>query len=91
MDIQEKVTEFFVIQSSWIVGLLVGLSMGGIAMALERAIYFIGRSEFAARLKARIGRFIRARMLMRAGRTLASRARPSATPRFRQVPRTRAS
>lgn len=91
MDIQEKVTEFFVLQSTWIVGLLVGLSMGGIAMVLERAIYFISHSELARRLKARLRSFIRTRMLVRASRTLASRPRRSTTPRFRQVPRARTS
>ena len=91
MNIQDKVTEFLVVQSSWIVGLVVGLSMGGIAMLIERAIYFISHSEAAARLKTRLHRFVRARLLARAGHTLASRVRRPATPRFRQVPRTRAS
>lgn len=89
MDIQEKVTEFFVVQSSWIVGLLIGLSIGGTAMALERAIYFISRSEFVGRVKASIRRFIRARLLMRAGHTLASRPRRPAAARFRQAARAR--
>jgi len=89
MDIQEKLTEFFVVQSSWIVGLIIGLSMGGIAMALERAIYFASHSELAGRLKASVRRFIRARLLARAARILASRSRRPAAPRFRQVPRTR--
>ncbi|HET6146517.1 MAG TPA: hypothetical protein VFH68_03235 [Polyangia bacterium] len=90
MNIQEKVTEFLVVQSSWIVGLLIGLSVGGVAMALERAIYFASHSALALRLKARLHRFIRGRMLARAAHILASRTRRPAARRFRQVPRARA-
>jgi hypothetical protein len=90
MDIQEKVTEFIVVQSTWIVGLLVGLSAGGLAMALERAIYFASHSDFARRLRARIARFMHARGAARAGSILASLPRRTAAPRFRRQRRPRA-
>jgi len=91
MDIQDKLTAFVVVQSTWIVGLLIGLSMGGIAMALERAIYYASRSELARRIMTRLRRFIRGRMLARAASILATRASRPAAPRFRQAPRTRVS
>ena len=78
------------VQSTWIVGLLIGLSVGGVAMALERAIYFASHSDLARRLKARLAGFIRGRMLARAARILAARPGRAAAPRFRQVPRARA-
>jgi CHASE1-domain containing sensor protein len=91
MDIQDKLTAFVVVQSTWIVGLLIGLSMGGIAMALERAFYFASHSELARRLLTRVRRFIRGRMLARAANILGSRTGRPPTRRFRQATRTRVS
>ena len=75
MEIQQKLTDFFIVQSTWIVGLVIGLSAGGLAMAIERAVALIASTELARKLQARVRRFIRARILMRANRILAARGR----------------
>ena len=73
MDLQQRLTDFVIVQSTWIVGLLVGLSIGGVAMALERAIDLISRTERVRKMKARISRFVRARLVVRANRIVSSR------------------
>lgn len=45
MDIQQKLTGFAMMGATWITWVLAGLSVGGIAVALERAIYLIRTSE----------------------------------------------
>src|ERR1051325_10391012 len=45
MDIQQKLTGFAMMGATWIMWLLVGLSIGGVAVALERAIYLIRTTE----------------------------------------------
>ena len=45
MDIQQRLTGFAMMGATWIMWVLVGLSVGGIAVALERAIYLIRTSE----------------------------------------------
>lgn len=69
MDIQQKLTGFAMMGATWIMWVLIGLSIGGIAVALERAIYLIRTSENVRRLKAQIlGR-------LRLGDTEGARAR----------------
>jgi biopolymer transport protein ExbB/TolQ len=54
MDIQQKLTGFAMMGATWIMWVLVGLSVGGIAVALERAIYLIRTSENVRKLKIQI-------------------------------------
>jgi len=54
MDIQQKLTGFAMMGATWIMWLLVGLSVGGIAVALERAIYLIRTSENIRKLRLQI-------------------------------------
>jgi len=54
MDIQHKLTAFAMMGATWIMWVLVGLSIGGIAVALERAIYLISTSENVRKLKVEI-------------------------------------
>jgi len=54
MDIQQKLTGFAMMGATWIMWLLVALSVGGVAVALERAIYLIRTSENARKLKQQI-------------------------------------
>ena len=59
MDIQQKLTGFAMMGATWIMWVLVGLSVGGLAVALERAIYLIRTSENIRKLKAQILAMIR--------------------------------
>jgi biopolymer transport protein ExbB len=54
MDIQQKLTGFAMMGATWIMWLLVALSVGGVAVALERAIYLILTRENVRRLKQQI-------------------------------------
>ena len=54
MDIQQKLTGFAMMGATWIMWLLVALSIGGIAVALERAIYLIRTSENIRKLRLQI-------------------------------------
>lgn len=54
MDIQQKLTGFAMMGATWIMWLLVGLSVGGLAVAIERAIYLIRTSENVRKLKQQI-------------------------------------
>ena len=60
MDIQQKLTGFAMMGATWIMWLLVALSIGGIAVALERAIYLIRTSENVRKLKVQILGLLRA-------------------------------
>jgi len=54
MDLQQRLTGFAMMAATWGAWVLVGLSVGGVAVALQRLIYLIGTSDKARRLKARI-------------------------------------
>jgi biopolymer transport protein ExbB/TolQ len=54
MDIQQKLTGFAMMGATWIMWLLVALSVGGVAVAIERTIYLIRNSENVRRLKQQI-------------------------------------
>ena len=54
MDIQQKLTGFAMMGATWIMWLLVALSVGGVAVALERAIYLIFTRENVRKLKQQI-------------------------------------
>ena len=74
MDIQQKLTGFAMMGATWIMWLLVALSVGGIAVALERAIYLIRTSENVRKLKQQI------LALLRAGDIEEARAQLSRSP-----------
>ena len=71
MDIQQKLTGFAMMGATWIMWLLVALSVGGVAVAIERAIYLISTSENVRRLKQQI------LALLRTGEVDEARARLS--------------
>ena len=54
MDIQQRLTGFAMMGATWIMWLLVALSVGGLAVALERAIYLIRTAENVRKLKGQI-------------------------------------
>jgi biopolymer transport protein ExbB len=54
MDIQTKLTSFAMMGATWVMWLLVGLSVGGIAVALERAIYLLTRRDNIRKLKTQV-------------------------------------
>jgi hypothetical protein len=49
MDIQSKLIGFAMLSATWISWVLAGLAVGGLAMALDRAIYIIRSSAFRGR------------------------------------------
>jgi biopolymer transport protein ExbB len=74
MDIQQKLTGFAMMGATWIMWLLVALSVGGVAVALERAIYLIRTSENVRKLKQQI------LALLRAGDVSEARAQLARSP-----------
>jgi biopolymer transport protein ExbB len=74
MDIQQKLTGFAMMGATWIMWLLVALSVGGVAVALERAIYLMRTSENVRKLKQQI------LALLRAGDVAEARAQLSRSP-----------
>ena len=83
MDIQQKLTGFAMMGATWIMWLLVALSVGGVAVALERAIYLIRTSENIRKLKAQVLGLLRGR-----GRRRGARA-AGASPSHRGAGRSR--
>jgi biopolymer transport protein ExbB len=59
MDIQTKITSLAGMGATWVLWLLVGLSVGGLAVALERAIYLALHSDNLRKLKAEVLRLLR--------------------------------
>jgi biopolymer transport protein ExbB len=54
MDIQAKLTGFAMLGATWVMWLLIGLSVAGLAVALERAIYLLRTSDNLRRLKQEV-------------------------------------
>jgi biopolymer transport protein ExbB len=52
MDIQERLTAFAMLGATWVMWLLVGLSILGLAIILDRAYFFIATRDDVVRLKA---------------------------------------
>ena len=52
MDIQERLTAFAMLGATWVMWLLVGLSILGLAIILDRAYFFIATRDDVGRLKA---------------------------------------
>ncbi len=69
MDIQAKITSLAALGATWVMWLLVGLSIAGMAVALERALVLIWRRENLAKLKADV------MGLLRLGKTREARDR----------------
>jgi biopolymer transport protein ExbB len=69
MDIQAKITSLAAMGATWVMWLLVGLSVAGLAVALERIIYYALHSENLRRLKAEV------LALLRRGDSAGARAR----------------
>jgi biopolymer transport protein ExbB len=59
MDIQAKLTGFAMMGATWVMWVLVGLSVGGLAVALDRAIYLLRTSDNVRRLKKEILAFLK--------------------------------
>jgi biopolymer transport protein ExbB len=74
MDIQQRLTGFAMMGATWIMWLLVALSVGGVAVALERAVYLIRTNENVRKLKQQI------LALLRAGNVEEARAQLSRSP-----------
>jgi len=76
MDIQTKITSLAGMGATWIMWVLVGLSVGGLAIALERALYLALRSDNLHKLKSDV------LALLRMGDTTAARARLAQSKSF---------
>jgi len=76
MDIQTKITSLAGMGATWIMWVLVGLSVGGLAIALERALYLALRSDNLRKLKSDV------LALLRMGDTTAARARLAKSKSF---------
>jgi len=72
MDIQAKLTGFAMMGATWVMWVLVGLSIGGLAVALDRAIYLIRTSDNFRRLKLDLLAFLRVGDVQAARERLAS-------------------
>jgi len=76
MDIQERLTAFAMLGATWVMWLLVGISVIALAIILERAYYFFATSEDFAKLlgsllgKLKDGDVDGAKTAMRASRSL---------------------
>ena len=51
MDIQAKITAFASLGATWVMWLLIGLSVGGLAIVIERALYLLLRRDNIRKLK----------------------------------------
>jgi biopolymer transport protein ExbB/TolQ len=69
MDIQTKITSLAGMGATWVMWVLLGLSVVGLAIALERAIYLALRNDNLRKLKAEV------LALLRKGDVKAARAR----------------
>ena len=54
MSIHQRLTAFAITEARWITWLLVGFSIGGVAVLFERAVYLITASAAFGRLKVRL-------------------------------------
>jgi biopolymer transport protein ExbB len=60
MDIQAKITSLAGLGATWVMWALIGLSIAGMAIALERAVVLVWRRENLAKLKAEVLALLRA-------------------------------
>jgi biopolymer transport protein ExbB len=59
VNIQDKLTSFAMLGATWVMWVLVGLSVGGLAVALDRAIFLLRTSDDVRRLKTDLLGFLR--------------------------------
>ena len=59
MDIQMKITSLAGLGATWVMWVLLGLSVGGLAIALERAIYLALRRDNLRKLKTEVLAYLR--------------------------------
>jgi biopolymer transport protein ExbB len=59
MNIQAKLTGFAMLGATWVMWVLVGLSIGGLAVALDRLIYLLRTSDNVRKLKNDLLAFLR--------------------------------
>jgi biopolymer transport protein ExbB/TolQ len=71
MDIQAKLTGFAMLGATWVMWVLVGLSVGGLVVALDRTIYLIRTSDNVRQLKKEILSFLKRGQLDAARQRLA--------------------
>lgn len=71
MDIQAKITSLAGLGATWVMWLLVGLSVAGMAVALERALVLVWRRENLTKLKAEVLKLLRVGKLAEARTRLA--------------------
>jgi biopolymer transport protein ExbB len=71
MDIQAKLTGFAMLGATWVMWVLVALSVGGLAIALDRAVYLIRTSDNVKRLRTEILTFLKRGQLDAARQRLA--------------------
>jgi biopolymer transport protein ExbB/TolQ len=76
MNLQDKLTGFAMLGATWVMWVLVGLSVGGLAVALERAIYLLRTSDNVRKLKADLLAYLRGHDVE------AARDRLAASPSF---------
>jgi biopolymer transport protein ExbB/TolQ len=76
MDIQSKISSIASLGASWVMWLLVGLSVAGLAVALERVITYALRSDNLRKLKAEV------LALLRRGDLTGARARLATSKAF---------
>jgi biopolymer transport protein ExbB/TolQ len=69
MDIQAKLTAFAMLGATWVMWVLIGLSIGGLAVALDRSIYLLRTSDNVHKLKKEI------LLLLTRGQLVAARER----------------
>jgi len=69
MDIQAKLTAFAMLGATWVMWVLIGLSIGGLAVAFDRAIYLLRTRDNVHRLKKEI------LLLLTRGQLVAARER----------------
>jgi biopolymer transport protein ExbB len=76
MNIQDKLTGFAMLGATWVMWVLVGLSIGGLAVALDRLVYLVRSSDNFRKLKAdllarlRVGDVEGARVRLAASRSV---------------------
>src|SRR5690348_380601 len=71
MDIQAKLTAFAMLGATWVMWVLIGLSIGGLAVALDRAVYLLRTSDNVHKLKKEILAFLKRGQLDLARKRLA--------------------
>jgi hypothetical protein len=54
MDFQQKLTGFAMVATNWMMWVLAGLSAGGVAVALQRAIYLVASSQRVRKLRTQL-------------------------------------